>query len=196
SSAGVGCLERSQACRRVVSRGLGERIRRRAWPPRVGSRRVSASTTLSRVDGEVASVRHRVGGGIFVGRERELAELKAGIGDALEGRGRLFLIAGEPGIGKSRLTDELAELARDRGRRVLWGRCWEAGGAPTYWPWVQALRAHVREQTADELREQLGASAAELAQILPEVRHSLGEVPEPSPLDPEGARFRLFDATT
>lgn len=142
-----------------------------------------------------ASLWKRRAGGVFVGRERELSELLAGVDDALEGRGRLFLIAGEPGIGKSRLTDEVAALARERGVRVLYGRCWEAGGAPTYWPWVQALRAHVREQSPEELRRQLGAGAPELAQILPEVREVLGDVPAPMPQDPEGARFRLFDAT-
>ena len=54
---------------------------------------------------------------------------------------RPVLLAGEPGIGKSRLAEELATRARDRGARVLVGRCWEAGGAPAYWPWVQALRS-------------------------------------------------------
>ena len=72
--------------------------------------------------------------GAFVGRERELGELLSGLEDALAGRGRLFLLAGEPGIGKSRLTEELAVCARARGARVLVGRCWEAGGAPAYWP--------------------------------------------------------------
>jgi tetratricopeptide (TPR) repeat protein len=146
------------------------------------------------VDVGQASGRAVSGGGVFVGRERELAELLEGLDDALEGRGRLFLVAGEPGIGKSRLTDELASRARERGVRVLYGRCWEAGGAPTYWPWVQALRAHVREQPPDALRVQLGAGAGELAQILPEVREMLGDVAA-EPLDAEGARFRLFDAT-
>jgi predicted ATPase len=141
-----------------------------------------------------ASLAERRAGGIFVGRKRELSELLAGVDDALEGRGRLFLVAGEPGIGKSRLTDELAARARERDVRVLHGRCWEAGGAPTYWPWVQALRGYVREQPAEELRLQLGAGAPELGQILPEIREVLGDLPEPTPLDPEGARFRLFDA--
>jgi hypothetical protein len=149
------------------------------------------------MDGEPGhgSARQKAGGSVFVGRERELGELVAGLDDALQGHGRLFLVAGEPGIGKSRLTDELAVRARERGVRVLYGRCWEAGGAPTYWPWVQALRAHVREQAAEELRLQLGPGAAELAQMLPEVREVLGDVPAPTPLDPEGSRFRLFDAT-
>src|ERR671935_82869 len=80
-------------------------------------------------------------GGAFVGRETELAELMAGLDDALAGRGRLFLVVGEPGIGKSRLAEEVMRHARARGARVLVGRCWEAGGAPAHWPWVQALRA-------------------------------------------------------
>ena len=80
----------------------------------------------------------------FVGRERELAELVGGLDDAFAGRGRLFLLGGEPGIGKSRLgrgADRTRQRAR--GARILVGRCWEAGGAPAYWPWVQSLRAYV-----------------------------------------------------
>jgi DNA-binding SARP family transcriptional activator len=133
--------------------------------------------------------------GTFVGRERELAELTAGLDDAFAGRGRLFLVAGQPGIGKSRLADELAAAARVRGAEVLVGRCWEAGGAPAYWPWVQALRAHVRDSDPAALREQLGSGAAALAQIVPDVRERLPDLPAPPALDPEAARFRLFDAT-
>ena len=69
----------------------------------------------------------------FVGRERELSELRGGLADATSGRGRvggMFLISGEPGIGKTRLADELASEAASRGMRVVWGRCWEGGGAP------------------------------------------------------------------
>ncbi len=135
-------------------------------------------------------------GGSFVGRERELAQLVGGLEHALAGRGRLFLLSGEPGIGKSRLADELAAHARARGARVLVGRCWEAGGAPAYWPWVQALRMYVRDVDADELRRRLGAGAADLAQIIPELRERLPGLPGASSLDPEGARFRLFDASS
>ena len=148
---------------------------------------------MGRVDGGTAPAAERGSEGVFVGREHELAELLAGLDDAIAGRGRLFLVAGEPGIGKSRLADELVRHARRRGVRVLVGRCWEAGGAPTYWPWMQALRAYVRDEAADELREELGAAAGDLAQILPEIRELVGDVPSPAPRDPEGARFRLFD---
>ena len=131
----------------------------------------------------------------FVGREPELAELVAGLDDAFAGAGRLFLLVGEPGIGKSRLAEELIAHARARDARVLVGRCWEAGGAPAYWPWVQALRAYVRESDTAALRSQVGAGAAELAQIVPELREHFPDVPEPPALESEGARFRLFDAT-
>jgi DNA-binding SARP family transcriptional activator len=134
-------------------------------------------------------------GGVFVGRECELAELVGALEDAMAGRGRLVLVVGEPGIGKSRLTDELIGHARERGVWVLLGRCWEAGGAPAYWPWVQSLRAYVRESGTAALRSQLGAGAADLAQIVPELRQRFPDLPEPASPESEGARFRLFDAT-
>ena len=82
----------------------------------------------------------------FVGRDEELSELRGGLDAALLGRGAVFLIGGSPGVGKSRLVDELARDARERGAEVLWGRCWEAGGAPAYWPWVQILRSLLHER--------------------------------------------------
>jgi DNA-binding SARP family transcriptional activator len=133
--------------------------------------------------------------GAFVGREPELAELLAGLEDVLAGRGRLFLLVGEPGIGKSRLAEELTAEARARGANVLVGRCWEAGGAPAYWPWVQSLRGYVRDADPEALGAQLGHGVAELAQIVPELRGRFPDVPSPPPLDSESARFRLFDAT-
>ena len=98
-------------------------------------------------------------------------------------------------MGKSWLADELATRAEARGLRVLWGRCWEAGGAPAYWPWAQALRAYIRDGDKQQVRRELGAGAPDVAQMLPEL-HELfpGLAPAPS-LDPDGARFRLFDST-
>jgi DNA-binding SARP family transcriptional activator/tetratricopeptide (TPR) repeat protein len=129
----------------------------------------------------------------LVGRARELNALLTGLEQMLAGHGALFLLAGEPGIGKSRLADELARHARDRGAEVLVGRCWEAGGAPAYWPWVQALRAHIRDCEPDALRLELGAGAAEVAQMLPELRELFADLSDPPSLSPEAARFRLFE---
>ena len=135
-------------------------------------------------------------GSAFVGREAELAELLAGLEDALAGHGRLYFLVGEPGIGKSRLADELIAQAQARGTRVLVGRCWEAGGAPVYWPWLQSLRPYIRETEAETLRSQLGSGAPDLAQILPELRELYPDLAEPRSLEPESARFRLFEAMT
>jgi eukaryotic-like serine/threonine-protein kinase len=135
----------------------------------------------------------------FVGRRRELAEICAGIDSAASGRGGLFTLSGEPGVGKSRLAQEAASYARAQGLRVLWGRCWEHGGAPAYWPWVQVLRGLTRTVEASEISNWMGPGAAEIAQIAPELRIEIGGVPElqsASLGQPEKARFRLFDSLT
>ncbi len=87
----------------------------------------------------------------FVGRRREIAELTAALDDALGGRGRLVMLAGEPGIGKTRTSQELATYAAMRGAQVLWGRCYEEQGMPPYWPWVQAIRSYVRDSDQKRL---------------------------------------------
>ncbi len=132
---------------------------------------------------------------LFVGREAELAELLHALDDATAGRGRLVLLAGEPGIGKSRLADEFAGQARDRGVAVRWGRCWEGGGSPPYWPWVQLLRSYVRGGDADVVVAQMGPGAADIAQMLPEIGEIVPDLPPPPSLDPDSARFQLFDST-
>ncbi|MEO8602920.1 MAG: AAA family ATPase, partial [bacterium] len=83
-------------------------------------------------------------GAVFVGRERELAELTAILAALPEGRGGAALLAGEAGIGKTKLADEAARHAAAAGARVCWGHGWDAGGAPAYWPWVQVMRALAR----------------------------------------------------
>ncbi len=130
----------------------------------------------------------------LVGREQELGQLLAALEDALAGAGRVVLLGGDPGIGKTRLTEELSVRARERGVRVLVGRAWEAGGAPAYWPWVQALRAYLRELGPSALRSRVHVGAAELAELLPDLRNAIPDVPEALPLESESARFRLFDA--
>ena len=136
-------------------------------------------------------------GGVFVGRQREMGELKAALEDALSGRGRLVTLVGEPGIGKTRTAQELATYARMRGAQVLWGRCHESRGAPPFWPWVQAIRSYVREREPDRLRSEMGSGAADIAEIVSDVRERIPDLP-PSPQldDPEQARFRLFDSVT
>src|SRR3954447_24708693 len=101
----------------------------------------------------------------FVGRDHELSELVAALDETRAGHGRAVLIGGEPGIGKSRLADELAASAHGSGWLVLWGRGWEDAGAPAYWPWIQSLRSLIRSTSRDELVRLLGAGASDIAQM-------------------------------
>jgi DNA-binding winged helix-turn-helix (wHTH) protein/tetratricopeptide (TPR) repeat protein len=131
----------------------------------------------------------------FVGRHSILDRLDAALEEALAGHGRIALLAGEPGIGKTRTAGEFAAAARSGGLRVHAAWCREEKGAPPYWPWVQLLRGLIGERDADALRSELGAGAARIARIVPEIRERLPDLPESSPeADPEEARFRLFDA--
>ena len=75
--------------------------------------------------------------GVFVGRQREMAGLRTVLGDAISGQGRLVMLTGEPGIGKTRVAQELTGAAESQGMRVFWGRCYEGLGAPPFWPWVR-----------------------------------------------------------
>ena len=147
----------------------------------------SAESAATKPAAQVPAIR-------FVGRECELDELIAGLEDARAGRGRLFVLVGEPGIGKSRLTEELMAHAEARGMRVLTGRCWEAGGAPAYWPWTQALSALAQGVEPEMLRGQLAHDGAELLRLIPELRERLPELPDPKGSHGEGDRFRLLAA--
>ena len=111
----------------------------------------------------------------FVGRAKELRELEAMLDAAASGRGGVVLVTGEPGIGKTRLLQELERTAASAGSRVLVGRCWEEGGAPAYWPWIQVVRA-------------AGGEFERLASARPEA--------SAPGVDPESVRFQLFDAAT
>ena len=132
----------------------------------------------------------------FVGRERELAALAVGLGEAAAGGGRLFLLGGEPGIGKSRLAEEIAGMAREREMRVLWGRCWEVAGAPPHWPWVQSLRVLLRGCEPAQLERLLGKGAEPLSELLPELRELLPQLAGAAVGDSDTARFRLWDAVS
>jgi DNA-binding CsgD family transcriptional regulator len=132
----------------------------------------------------------------FVGREAELAALTADLDAAASGRGGVVLVGGEPGIGKTRLAEELATQATARGALVLWGRCWEGEGAPAFWPWIQVVRAYLQTVDSTALRTEMGAGAADIAQLVPAIRERMPDLPTPPPVEPEAARFRLFDSLT
>jgi tetratricopeptide (TPR) repeat protein len=131
----------------------------------------------------------------LVGREHELTQLDAALDDALAGRGRLVVLTGEAGIGKTALARAFVERAAGRGAAWAWGTCWEGGGAPPYWPWVQIVRALARQAAAGSPTDLLGDGGPSLASLLPELAGAQPALATDDPaLDPDHARFRLFDA--
>lgn len=132
----------------------------------------------------------------FVGREAELTRLQAAMTQAQTGHGRLVLLAGESGIGKTRIAQELAAHAQHAGFVVMSGRVWEEDGAPAFWPWLQALRGWVERAEAAELLAGCGPDAAVLAQLVPAVAERIQGLAVPPGLEIAQARFRLFDAVT
>jgi tetratricopeptide (TPR) repeat protein len=149
-----------------------------------------------RQDQEQVATEHKAepGRSALVGRDREIRTLLLALDDSVSGHGRLVLIGGDPGIGKTRLADELATAARNQGHQVLWGRAWEDAGAPPFWPWVQALRSYLSITPTETIRRQVGHGAVDIAQVLPEISRSIGDSEPALVADPAAARFRLFDA--
>jgi hypothetical protein len=130
---------------------------------------------------------------IWLGRDAEMAELASGLDDLSVGRGSVFLASGEPGIGKTRLAEEVAESAAVRGFSVHWGRAWESGGAPSFWVFTQVMRDICRGLSAHTLGEVVGSLGPELLRVLPELARQIpGLTVAPMPVVDD--RFRLFEA--
>ena len=130
----------------------------------------------------------------FVGREAERAHLRRLLDQAVRGQGALVMIGGEPGVGKTRLAEELLLEARQRGVLALTGHCYEMEGAPPYIPFVEILQATVRLVRPEALRDVLGDSAPEVAKLLPELRRLFPDIPPPLEMPPEQERRYLFNS--
>jgi class 3 adenylate cyclase/tetratricopeptide (TPR) repeat protein len=145
--------------------------------------------------------------GRFVGRGAERAWLDerwraAGAGGPPGKKSitRLVMLAGEPGIGKTSLAGEIARVAHSAGASVLYGRCHEENLIP-YQPFVEALRHYFGALPSDRLRAELMNAGGELARIMPELADQLPGRPvraygeaDGAPADPDGERYRLFEA--
>jgi len=128
----------------------------------------------------------------FVGRHDVVQRVVRALDDTLAGRGRIALLVGEPGIGKTRTVQRLLEEVGGRAGTYV-GSCFEGDGAPSYWPFVQILRALVDDTDDDTIRS-LRAADADLALLVPELADRLPSRPSSEPLEGEQARFRLFDS--
>ncbi len=130
----------------------------------------------------------------LVGRDPERAELLDGLNAAIAGRGSLVLIAGEPGIGKTRLTAEVLAQARNRGVFPLVGHCYEMEGAPPYVPFVEMLEHSARTVPPAAFRQALGESAAGVSRLMPELRLMFDDIPAAPELAADQQRRFLFNA--
>ncbi len=136
-------------------------------------------------------------GSDFVGRAEGMQRLRSAQERAAAGGGGVTFVVGEPGIGKTRLTEEFAALAERDGFAIHVARCHEGEGAPVYWPWLQILRAAVAGiEDTERLRELVGGAAADLTELMPELATRLGDVPASGGPEGEQARFRLYDSAT
>ncbi len=127
----------------------------------------------------------------FSGRSRQLSALLDAWKHACAGERSTVLVSGEAGIGKTRLSAELARHVHDGGGTVLFGRCDEDLGVP-YQPFVEALDDLVRSNPDPA---SLGRHARELTRLVPDLPQRLPGVGAPLQSDPETERYRLFDAT-
>jgi class 3 adenylate cyclase/tetratricopeptide (TPR) repeat protein len=129
----------------------------------------------------------------FVGRQAEYETLLKKLADAQKGHGSVVLLAGEPGIGKTRLTEEFCEHASS-GAIVIRGNCYEGDIAAPFGPWTEALRSLIEQLPDDALRASLGPGAPDIAAMMAEVRRRLPDIEEAPRLDPEAERARLFES--
>ena len=130
----------------------------------------------------------------LLGRKHELAALWRQLEATTAGRLHVALVAGEPGIGKTRLLQEIAEGAGQVGALVLRGGASAAEAMPPYLPFLEALGGYIRTAPFEQLRTQADSIAPILATILPELPLRLGELATSYPLPPEQTRLRLYEA--
>jgi class 3 adenylate cyclase/tetratricopeptide (TPR) repeat protein len=130
----------------------------------------------------------------FVARENERADLVRLLEAARQGHGAVVLVGGEPGVGKTRLAQELALDAERREMGVRVGRCYEMDVAPPYNPFIEMLEAIIGDIPADRLRQLMGDDASEIARAMLKLRRMFPDLPAPLEVPPEHERKLLLDA--
>jgi DNA-binding winged helix-turn-helix (wHTH) protein len=127
----------------------------------------------------------------FVGRHAIVEALVGALTDAQAGRGRVYLLVGEAGIGKTATAELLLAEARQRGHAAVWAGCPETRDGPPFWPWIGLLRPLAAGLDGATLARRLGGDVGELAALLPELDARAERAPGARP---KPDRFRLLDA--
>ncbi len=130
--------------------------------------------------------------GPWVDREEELVQLGAALSSVVAGSGRVVLVDGDMGVGKTRLAEQIIRLATRREARVAWGRASEEGASVPYTLWVQAIEALATEFPREAVVEAAGEYSAELQRLVPSLGLSAASKDGGTEPDPDRARDRLF----
>ena len=129
----------------------------------------------------------------FVGRASDCRRLTELWEATAAGSRQAVFVAGEPGVGKTRLALELARTAHGQGAVVLYGRCDEELG-DAYQPFAQAVRHHVAHCWLEDLAAHVDGHGSDLSRLVPEIRRRIPNLPDPEVVEPELHRVRLFEA--
>jgi DNA-binding winged helix-turn-helix (wHTH) protein/tetratricopeptide (TPR) repeat protein len=130
----------------------------------------------------------------LVGRGEELRELEWALEQVLAGNGRIHVLTGWPGVGKTRLAQEVCTRAQVRGARVCEARCFDAEGSPPLWPWQQIARELIGRQPPERLSALVGDGAVELVKLIPELHEGVPGLSQTPQHELGHARVRMFDA--
>ncbi|HXJ82722.1 MAG TPA: AAA family ATPase [Candidatus Methylomirabilis sp.] len=172
--------------KRVSLKGLPERWRlwEVMWRSDADAQPTASAGDRSAVDGRTP----------YVGRSGERATLRRLVERAVAGSGSIALIAGEAGLGKTRLVDETALEARARGMFVVRGQCHDMEGAPPYLPFVEAIEYGLTVAARDVFRAAMGEAGPEIARFVPKVRVAFPDLPPPLALPTDQARHYMFES--
>ena len=129
----------------------------------------------------------------FAARESERLRLTEAWKRAQVDRATTVLLAGEPGIGKTRIASELARQAHEEGALVVLGRCDEHVAAP-HAPWTELLRSVVANANDELIVEHVARHGGELCRLVPDLVRRAPDAPPPTATDPDTERLLLFDA--
>ncbi|MGQ0603559.1 MAG: BREX system ATP-binding domain-containing protein, partial [Anaerolineales bacterium] len=133
---------------------------------------------------------------VLIGREPVIATLTRALDVVATGQGRMVVLAGEAGVGKSRLVAELKATARERGFGLRQGHCFEPDRALPFAPLLDLLRAFIAAHPLTDVIAALQPFAPELVKLLPELAGLMPGVSPTPALDPEQEKRRLFQTIT
>jgi predicted ATPase len=161
-------------------------------PEASGEAAVAVRLSSPRESGFLRTIRE---GTTFVGRDAEHSTISRCLQRALDGEGRIVLIGGAPGVGKTRIAAEIGAKAAQLGADVFVGSCYDRDGAVPFSPFVEILESVLAQASSPAaFRQTLGTNAAEIARLMPQLRTIFPDIPERLDISPEQSRRMLLNA--